>query len=67
MGISRRTFIWSYKRGTIQYDIICILILAFVLLIPRGCFIKNSTETSAVPQHPNHQAHDRNATADLRR
>lgn len=35
---SKKIFVWSYGRGTIQYDIICILILAFIFLVPRGCF-----------------------------
>lgn len=32
-------FVWSYDRGTIQYDIICALILAFIFLTPRSCFV----------------------------
>ncbi len=32
-------FVWSYGRGTLQYDVICILILAFVFLVPPGCFV----------------------------
>lgn len=35
----RSVFVWSYARGTIQYDIICILILAFIFLVPRSCFV----------------------------
>jgi len=41
-----KLFIWSYKRGTIQYDIICILILAFIFLLPRGCFVRKKPEIS---------------------
>jgi len=29
---------WSYERGTWQYDLMVALILAFVLLTPRGLF-----------------------------
>jgi hypothetical protein len=36
--ILRHIFVWSYERGTIQYDIICILILAFIFFVPPGCF-----------------------------
>jgi hypothetical protein len=32
-------FVWSYERGTLQYDIICALILAFVFFIPPSCFV----------------------------
>ena len=36
--ILSRTFLWSYERGTWQYDIAVVLILVFVLLTPRGWF-----------------------------
>lgn len=39
-GALRKTLIWSYERGTLQYDIICGLILAFIFLTPRSCFLK---------------------------
>ncbi len=35
--ILKRTFFWSYERGTWQYDIAVALILIFVFL-PRGWF-----------------------------
>jgi hypothetical protein len=38
-GIARRIFTWSYERGTLPYDIICALILAFIFITPRSCFI----------------------------
>jgi hypothetical protein len=40
----RRIFVWSYDRGTLQYDIICALILAFIFFIPRSCFTPKRTE-----------------------
>lgn len=33
-----RGFFWTYERGTWQYDIMVILILAFIFLPPRGWF-----------------------------
>jgi hypothetical protein len=36
-------FVWSYARGTLQYDIICALILAFIFLVPRSCFVSRIT------------------------
>jgi len=33
-----RTIFWSYERGTWQYDLIVIAILAFIFLSPRGWF-----------------------------
>ncbi len=53
-GIRKTThniFVWSYARGTIQYDIICALILAFIFLAPRSCFVsKNAPKLTSVPQ-----------------
>src|SRR3990172_8782336 len=33
-----RGFFWTYERGSWQYDIMVILILAFIFLTPRGWF-----------------------------
>jgi hypothetical protein len=35
--ILKRTFFWSYERGTWQYDVAVVIILVFVFL-PRGWF-----------------------------
>ena len=29
---------WPYDRGTLQYDVLCGLILAFIFITPRSCF-----------------------------
>ena len=34
----RPTVLWSHRRGSWQYDIICALILAFIFLTPRAFF-----------------------------
>ena len=44
MGVFRKILVWSYERETIQYDIICGLILAFIFFVPRSCFIKPRTD-----------------------
>jgi hypothetical protein len=36
--ILSKTILWSYERGTWQYDVAVILILVFVLLTPRNWF-----------------------------
>lgn len=41
--------IWSYERGTLQYDIICALILAFVFFVPRSCFTSKKAALSQAP------------------
>ncbi|MCB9384573.1 MAG: hypothetical protein H6509_08155 [Bryobacterales bacterium] len=34
----RPTVLWSHRRGSWQYDVICALILAFIFLTPRTFF-----------------------------
>ncbi len=36
--IVTRTVLWSYERGSWQYDLICIAILALIFLAPRSWF-----------------------------
>jgi len=36
--VVKRAIFWSYERGSWQYDIICVLILAFIFLIPARWF-----------------------------
>jgi hypothetical protein len=42
--IAKNILVWSYERGTIQYDIICALILAFIFFVPRSCFVPNQNK-----------------------
>jgi hypothetical protein len=44
----RNIFVWSYERGSIQYDIICALILAFIFFVPRSCFVSKRAESRGV-------------------
>lgn len=30
--------LWNYKRGTWQYDVFCLLIIAFIFLTPKAWF-----------------------------
>ena len=41
--------LWNHKRGTWQYDIFCLLIIAFIFLTPKAWFEKReklATQTS---------------------
>ncbi len=40
---TQKIFIWTYERGTLPYDIICILILAFIFFVPPSCFHKKKS------------------------
>ena len=51
----RNILVWSYERGTIQYDIICALILAFIFFIPPSCFVaKKAANLPVSMQHSQH-------------
>jgi len=34
----KRFLLWSFERGSIQYDVICLVILAFIFLTPPAFF-----------------------------
>lgn len=34
----KRLLLWTFDRGSFQWDIMCLLILAFLFLIPRDMF-----------------------------
>jgi len=36
--VTKNAILWSYERGSWQYDIIVLLILAFIFLTPAGWF-----------------------------
>ena len=41
--------LWNYERGTWQYDVFCLLIIAFIFLTPKTWFEKReklATQTS---------------------
>lgn len=34
----KRFLLWSFERGSVQYDVICVVILAFIFLTPTAVF-----------------------------
>ena len=34
----KRFLLWSFERGSVQYDVICVVILAFIFLTPQAIF-----------------------------
>ena len=47
--------LWNHKRGTWQYDVFCLLIIAFIFLTPKSWFEKTEklatqNEQTAVKQ-----------------
>jgi hypothetical protein len=57
-GFFRSLIVWTHERGTLQYDIICALILLFIFLVPRGCFSpKRPDAAKPAPVHKTTQSH----------
>lgn len=47
----KRFILWDYLRGTWQYDLFCLLIIAFIFLTPKAWFEKReklATQTARV-------------------
>lgn len=42
--------LWTYSRKSLQYDVLCALILAFIFLTPKGWF--ETSELRRVSAHP---------------
>jgi len=34
----KRFLLWSFERGSVQYDVICVVILTFIFLAPPAAF-----------------------------
>jgi hypothetical protein len=54
----RDVLVWTYSRGTIPYDIICALIILFIFLTPRSCFVRKP----AIPE-PHSRVHQQSSGA----
>lgn len=53
-AVLKSVLLWSYERGTWQYDVLCLLILAFIFLTPSSWFAHSGADSSIphkVPQH----------------
>jgi hypothetical protein len=58
--------VWSYERGTLPYDILCALILAFIFFVPPSCFVAKRTE-KLNPSYQNTTVPTQNAKTSERR
>lgn len=38
METIKKFLLWNYSRTTLQYDVLCVLILVFIFLTPRSWF-----------------------------
>jgi hypothetical protein len=47
----KKIFFWNYERNTWQWDVLCVLILVFIFLTPKGWF-----QNSERAKQPGHQS-----------
>ena len=50
----KKLFFWGYARNTWQYDVLCVLILAFIFLTPQSWFDTGSPLKSQLTSEPAH-------------
>jgi hypothetical protein len=43
---------WNYERGSWQWDVLCILILAFIFLTPKSRFNSDRSLATQAPAAP---------------
>lgn len=46
LRIIRKCFLWTYARNTWQWDVLCVLILAFIFLSPKSWFVNGERRAS---------------------
>jgi hypothetical protein len=64
--VAQNIFIWTYERGTLSYDILCILILAFIFLVPPSCFHKKQNTAAPKPDQPSQFSQPADTVSDQR-
>lgn len=47
-GTLKKVLFWSYERGSWQYDIMCVVILAFIILAPNRVFEQHDSTTPII-------------------
>jgi hypothetical protein len=55
----KRFLLWTFERGSLQYDVMCGLILAFLFLVPRSAF-RDQPEFMQVSEEAIHETIDKN-------
>ena len=47
---AKKVVFWNYSRTSWQWDVLCVLILAFIFLTPKSWFVNTSYRQSQLPQ-----------------
>lgn len=55
-ALLKRLFLWEYERATLPYDILCLVICAFIVFAPRQWFrdqprIPQASQIASLPSH----------------
>jgi hypothetical protein len=45
----KKTLFWSYDRGSWQYDVMCVVILAFIFFVPNSVFTQRAGSLTSGP------------------
>jgi len=48
----KKIFFWNYARNTWQWDLLCVVILIFIFLTPKGWFTSGERAQNTVHQSP---------------
>ena len=48
----KKIFFWNYERNTWQWDLLCVVILIFIFLTPKGWFKSGERAQTMVHQSP---------------
>lgn len=51
LRIIKKSFLWTYARNTWQWDVLCVLILAFIFLSPKSWFVNGKRQPLAGHQN----------------
>lgn len=49
LRVIKKFLLWSYARNTWQWDVLCVVILAFIFLTPKSWFV--NSELHNLPAH----------------
>jgi hypothetical protein len=52
LNILQKIFFWNYERNTWQWDALCVLILIFIFLTPKGWFDNGERTARFLHQTP---------------
>jgi hypothetical protein len=52
LSVLRKLFFWNYARNTWQWDVLCVVILIFIFLTPKGWFENSERRGYLAHQNP---------------